>query len=182
MKKSYDYFKTLKLLSEITSEIYKKSASEVDFSPDRILFLAEKSELLNSLRNEFITPLERGDIFFLAECLTEEVNSIYSLYGYSSLINQMKFDSFEESFNSQTLIFNKLKDFKSNLKLFEQCSQEAGRLGLQKKKFEEQAVNALKINNGQGLKKYAVCSAFLTLNNSIYKTIIQIERILIDNS
>ena len=79
MKKSYDYFKMLKNLSESVSVIYAKILLNKDFSSDRIRFFAEKSELINNLQNEFITPLERGDIFFLAESLAEELCSVFSL-------------------------------------------------------------------------------------------------------
>ena len=41
MKKSYDYFKTLKLLSESVSVIYEKALFKQDFSSERILFFAE---------------------------------------------------------------------------------------------------------------------------------------------
>ena len=71
MKKSYDYFETLKTLSELVSVIYEKTLLEYDFSSERIIFFAEKSELINNLQNEFITPLERGDIFLLEENITD---------------------------------------------------------------------------------------------------------------
>ena len=84
MKKSYDYFKTLKLLSESASVISEKAILKQDFSSDRIHFLAEKSDLINNLLKDFITPFERGDIFLLEESLTEEVVSICS---FQELLN-----------------------------------------------------------------------------------------------
>lgn len=185
MKKSYDYFKKLKLLSDVIFEIYSKSILNKDFSSHRILFLAEKSELLNNLKNEFITPLERGDIFILAENLTAQLNSVYVLQGYLNLIkpNDLSHLTFFNSlFKEQADIFSRLYSFKSNIKLFEQCSQTAARLSAQKKSIEEQLINMLDVKGDQAIKAYAVCSAFLTLNADIYKTILQIERILIDNS
>ena len=86
MKKSFDYFKTLKILSESVSVIYEKTLLKQDFSSNRIQFFAEKSELINNLQNEFITPLERGDIFLLEEALTEELNSVFTLQEYFDLI------------------------------------------------------------------------------------------------
>ncbi len=185
MKKSYDYFKTLKLLSEAISVIYEKTLLKQDFSSNRIQFFAEKSELLNNLRNEFITPLERGDIFLLEESLTEELSTVFTLQEYLNLINRRDFDEFScfsKSFKNQNLIFSQLGNFKSNLKLFEQCSEEINFLNEGKKGIEKKVVRALKCQSEQPLIKYAVYSAFLDLNRAIYKTILQTERILIDNS
>ena len=185
MKKSYDYFKTLKLLSELISEIYQKTLLKQDFSSDRIQFFAEKSELINKLQNEFITPLERGDIFLLAESLAEELNSVFTLQKYFDLINSDEITELnfsKRAFKNQVRIFSQLKDFKSNLKLFEQCSEEIKLLNEEKKKIEDKVIKAVKCRSEQPLIKYAVYSAFLDLNRKIYKTILQIERILIDNS
>lgn len=185
MKKSYDYFKTLKLLSETISDFYEKTLLKQDFSSNRIQFFAEKSELLNNLRNEFITPLDRGDIFLLEESLTDELNSVFALQEYLSLINCKEFIeliSFSKTFKTQTFIFSQLDNFKSNLKLFEQCSEELKILNEEKKKIEKNIVKAIKCRSEQPLIKYSVYSAFLDLNRKIYKTILQIERILIDNS
>ena len=185
MKKSYDYFKTLKILSESVSVIYEKTLLKQDFSSRRIQFFSEKSELINNLQNEFITPLERGDIFLLEESLTEELNSIFSFQEYLNLINTKDFEVLkktEKSLKSQNLIFSQLKNYKSNLKLFEQCSEEIKGLNAEKKNIEKLIHDALKCKTEQPLIKYAIYSAFLDLNRKLYKTIIEIERILINNS
>ena len=185
MKKSYDYFKTLKLLSELVSVIYEKALLKQDFSSDRIRFFAEKSELINNLQNEFITPLERGDIFLLEESLSDELASIFAMQEYFNLINCKDFEeikSIQNTFKAQNHIFSQLGNFKSNIKLFEQCSEEVKKLNAEKKTIESKLVDALKCKSEQPLIKYAVYSAFLDLNRKIYKTILQTERILIDNS
>ncbi len=185
LKKSYDYFKTLKLLSETVSVIYNKTLLKQDFSSNRILFFAEKSELVYNLRNEFITPFERGDIFLLEESITGELYSIFTLQEYLSLINTKVFEELkciENSLEKQNIIFSQLGSFKSNLKLFEQCSEELKHLNSEKKNIEKHIVNALQCKSEQPLIKYAIYSAFLDLNRKIYKTILQIERILINNS
>ena len=68
------------------------------------------------------------------------------------------------------------------MKLFEQCSEEIKGLNSEKKNIEKLVVDALKCKSEQPLIKYAVYSAFLDLNRKIFKTILEIERILIDNS
>ncbi len=185
MKKSYDYFKTLKLLSETVSVIYEKALLKQDFSSERILFFAEKSELINNLQNEFITPLERGDIFLLEENLTEELNSIFALQEYSDLIDCKNFEELkgiEKILKNQNRIFSQISNFKSNIKLFEQCSQEIKKLNSEKRNLEKHIVDTLKCKSEQPLIKYVAYSAFFDLNRKIYKTILQIERILINNS
>ena len=184
MKKSYDYFKTLKLLSESASVIYEKALLKQDFSSDRIHFLAEKSELINNLLKDFITPFERGDIFLLEESLTEEVVSICS---FQELLNlcENDCDAFKRlaySLEKQNKFFSQLRNYKSNLKLFEQCSEEIRFLNSEKRLVEGLVADALNCISEQPLVKYVVCSAFLDLNRKVYNTILQIERILIDNS
>lgn len=186
MKKSYDYFKTLKILSESVSVIYEKILLKQDFSSNRIQFFAEKSELINNLQNEFITPFERGDIFLLEECITAELNSIFSLQEYLSLINNYRdfqvVKSIEKTLKNQIIIFSQVSNFKSNLKLFEQCSEEIKNLNSDKKNIEKHIIDALKCKTEQPLVKYAIYSAFLDLNKKVYNTILEIERILINNS
>lgn len=185
MKKSYDYFKTLNILSETVSVIYNKTISKDDFEAKRISFFAEKSELINNLSNEFITPLERGDIFLLAECLTEELNCVFTLQEYFNLINKNDYSSFQNLltfFGAQNRVLSQFKNFKSNLKLFEQCSEELKKLNAEKKQTEKCIIDALYCKSEQPLIKYAVYSAILNLNRKIYRTLFEIERILINNS
>lgn len=185
MKKSYDYFKTLKLLSEDILIIYQKALLNEDFSAKRITFFAEKSELIKNLQNEFITPLERGDIFLLQENITEELNSVFTLQEFLNLINSNDFEELKgicKSLKIQNLIFSDLKNYKSNLKLFEQCSEEIKYLNSEKRNIEKKILDSLKCKREQPLIKYSVYSSFLNLNRKIYKTVLQIERILIDNS
>ena len=185
MKKSYDYFKTLKMLSESVSVIYEKTLSKQDFSSERIHYSAEKSELINNLKNEFITPFERGDIFLLQENITEELNLILFLQEYLCLINFNDFEEFKsigKTLKAQNLLFSDFKNYKSNLRLFEQCSELIKHLNSEKRNIEKQIIDVLKCKKEQPLIKYAVYSALLNLNRAVYKTVLQIERILLENS
>lgn len=185
LKKSYDYFKTLKNLSDEIYIIYENILKNKDYSSHRIFFFAEKSDLVNNLQNEFITPLERGDIFLLEECLTEEFNSILEFQNFLSLLNRNEFKSFDGlllSLEKQASVFSQLKNFKSNIKLFEQCSEEVKRLNVEKKNTEKAIIEAVKCQSEQPIIKYVVNSSYLSLNKKIYKTFVETERILINNS
>lgn len=173
------------MLSESVSVIYEKTLLKQDFSSERIHYSAEKSELINNLKNEFITPFERGDIFLLQENITEELNSILFLQEYLCLINFNDFEGFKsigKSLKAQNLLFSDFKNYKSNLRLFEQCSELIKHLNSEKRNIEKQIIVALKCKKEHPLVKYAVYSALLNLNRAVYKTVLQIERILIDNS
>jgi hypothetical protein len=175
----------LKVLSDAIFAIYDKTLKKQDFSSDRIQFFAEKSELINNLQNEFITPLERGDIFLLEENITEELNSVFALQEYLGLIKVDDFYNIKNiniSFKSQCNILSQLSNYKNNLKLFEQCSNEIKHLNSDKKNIEKNITYTLKCDNEQPLIKYAVYSASLDLNRKIHKTILETERILINNS
>lgn len=185
MKKSYDYFKTLKILSESVCATYEKTLLKKDFSKERIQFFAEKSQIINNLQNEFITPLERGDIFLLEESLTDQLNSVFSFWEYYNLINHnssVLFENTNKSLKAQNVIFSQLANFKSNLKLFEQCSEEIRKLNTEKKNIDKLIIDALNCKREQPLIKYALYSSLLDLNRKIYKTTLQTERILINNS
>lgn len=175
----------MKLLSETVSVIYEKTLLNQDFSHERIHYSAEKSELINNLQNEFITPLERGDIFLLQENITEELNLILFLQEYLCLINFNNFEEFKsigKTLKAQNFLFSDFKNYKSNLRLFEQCSELIKHLNSEKRNIEKQIIDVLKCKKEQPLIKYAVYSALLNFNRAIYKTVLQIERILIDNS
>ena len=173
------------MLSESACLIYDNAISKQDYSSEKIIFLAEKSELINNLQNEFITPLERGDIFLLQENITKELDSIFALQEYLSFINLNDFkelNTISKSLKTQKLIFSDLKNYKSNLRLFEQCSEEIKYLNAGKKSIEKGILDALKCKSEQPLIKYVVYKEVLDLNRCIYKTVLHIERILIDNS
>ena len=85
-------------------------------------------------------------------------------------------------FEAQNHIFSQLSDYRSNLRLFEQCSEEIKSLNTEKKSVEKRVLEALGCMREQFLLRYVSYSAYLDLNRKIYKTILQIERILIDNS
>ncbi len=185
MKKSYDYFKTLKILSEEVSVIFEKTTNSSDYSSAWIKFSAEKSELLNNLQNEFITPLERGDIFLLAECIADELNSVTSFEAYSAFTNKADSEYMQVlllSLKKQNTIFSQMNSFKSNLRLFEQCSDEIKTLNKTKIAIEKNIMDAIYCKSEQPLIKYILYAVMLDLNRKIYKTLVEIERILINNS
>ncbi len=85
MKKSYDYFKTLKELSRCVYTAYIKAVADGDFKDTVIKFSGLKYELSENLCDDFVTPFERGDIYNLAFCMHKELWQIDELFNYSSL-------------------------------------------------------------------------------------------------
>ena len=85
MKKSYDYFKTLKELSYCVYTVYIKAVTNGDFKKTLIKFSGLKNELSDNLIDDFVTPLERGDIYNLSFCMNKELWQIDELYNYNSL-------------------------------------------------------------------------------------------------
>ncbi len=186
MKKSYDYFKTFKILTEELFIIYKKTLVNEDCSSRKIAFFAEKSELLNNLQNEFITPFDRGDIFLLTEYLSSQLESVSDLKEYFSLAGSLQayneLSVLSHSFETQASVFGRLRNFKGNLSLFEQCSDEVKKLNQNKKEIEKRILDAVYCKGEQPLVKYVLYSKTLEINRKIYKTLVETERILINNS
>ena len=84
MKKSYDYFKTLKDLSVIVSESFSGMSDSKTINKNYLCFSAMRNELSENLIDEFVAPIERDDIYNLSFCLFEEFNSVIKFCEFSS--------------------------------------------------------------------------------------------------
>lgn len=185
MKKSYDYFKTLKMLSENVSGAFTATASLGNYETFRLSFLAEKSELLNNLHNEFIAPLERGDIFLLTECLSKELNAVGSLNEFSSLFFSDCFsvsNSLNICFKKQTELLAQLENIKNSSRLCDLCHDGCATALSEQIQLQRKIKIVVSCGQSQPLIKYSVYAVYLDLVKCLWETFSQIERILINNS
>ena len=185
MKRSYDYFKTLKKMNELVCGAFSSVADSKGCESYRFSFSAEKSELTDNLKNEFITPIERGDIFLLSECMSVELGNAESLYEYSSFL-------FDDCFGfSETLkkclinrgeILNRIGSPKNSDKLIKPCTEEILTCNRLIVSITKGIKNVVLRNESHALIKYAVYTAYLDLTKSVSNTFSEMERIIIDNS
>lgn len=184
MKKSFDYFKTLKEMSVAVGSAYKNMVRTNEFNNETIRFSGFKWELSNNLLNEFVAPIERNDIYHLAVCLSEELYFISKLNNIISLISVKDF-SFVESicsvFEKQNEIFNLLSDAKNYEKAFKIINETKATLNGVNSSVVLSIKNCLK-STSQPLLKYAVISGFFDIYKSIDETFTEIQRVVINNN
>lgn len=174
MSKAYDYFKTLKKLSLINTEILKNILANNPINALKIEFLSLQDEIYNELVNEFIAPIERVDIFTLAKRLEEEFISICSFGLFKSQKNALAFNCKDEILalcNENNLIFDELKSFKNYKKLI--------------KLTKENRLKAIKLINlfESTLEiDFKISNAIAKLLRVIYFIDTEIEKIVINNN
>lgn len=108
----------LKELSSLNYEMFCKSTKKQPISKEKIEFNSLQEELYNNLLSEFISPIEREDIFILQKRLEEEFLMICS---FSLLIKKEKRflvpDEVSALLKENVLVFSELKHFKTPKKL-----------------------------------------------------------------
>ncbi len=184
MKKSFDYFKTLKEMSLTVGDAYKNMVRTNEFNNEVIKFSGLKWELSNNLFNEFVAPIERNDIYNLACCLSEELYYISKLNNIITLVDVNMF-TFVESICSvlhkQNLIFDLFscaKTFEKTLKIINETKATLNGVNTS---VVLSIKNCIKTTE-QPLLKYAVASGFFDIYKSIDKTFSEVQRVVINNN
>lgn len=108
----------LKNLSSLNYEMFCKSIKNQPISKEKIDFNSLQEEIYEKLLSEFISPIEREDIFILKKRLEEEFLAICS---FSLLIKKEKNffvpDEVSALLKDNILVFSELKHFKTPKKL-----------------------------------------------------------------
>lgn len=184
MKKSYDYFKTLKDLSECVGESYSSAVCGEDFKKYSIRFWGLKSELSECLMNDFVTPVERSDIYKLSFCLNEELWQVSELFNYISLTNADSFafvGQIGDLFNHQNKAMAFIEDMKQSEKTLKFVTESLLKCDNLKKQILKSVRNSLEKAN-QPLISYSVNRSFLNLVKTIEITFSEVERVIINMS
>lgn len=106
----------LKNLSSLNYEMFCKILNNQSISKEKVDFNSLQEEIYNNLLGEFISPIEREDIFILQKRLEEEFIAICSF----SLLNSKEKIFSEEISNllkDNVIVFSELKNFKTPKKL-----------------------------------------------------------------
>jgi uncharacterized protein Yka (UPF0111/DUF47 family) len=148
----------LKKLSSLNYEMFCKILNNQSISKEKIDFNSLQEEIYNNLLSEFISPIEREDIFILQKRLEEEFLEICS---FSLLKSKDK--NFSEEICSllkdNVIVISELKNFKTPKKLLKLIREN-----------KNYAKNILSIREKSEIIK------------SIYKIDIEIERIILSNN
>ncbi len=185
MKKSYDYIKTLKTLTSGLSVIFSKCISGNEYDSEKIAFGGTKTELTNNLINEFITPIDRGDIFILSECLSSQLNSINNLKEISCFIDNEYSKiagMLSDCFFRQEDIFSRFEGSKNTVQLCDGCRGAQLYLVSVNTQIYRSVKNCVLGNDSKPLLRYYVYAGFLELSKCLQRTFTETERVLINNS
>ncbi len=184
MKKSYDYFKTLKELSCCVYTVYVRAVTNNDFKKTYIKFSGLKNELSEKLIDDFVTPFERGDIYNLSFCMHKELWQIDELYNYNSLADIGSFlyvNQIGDLLRKQNEVVDLLFTSKSTGKAAK-CIDEGMTLCNSIKNRILKNVRFSLRESEQPLIAYGLNCAYLTLLETIDITFSELERILIVKS
>lgn len=165
--KQINYFEMLKNLSSLNYEMFCKILNNQSISKEKVDFNSLQEEIYNNLLGEFISPIEREDIFILQKRLEEEFIAICSF----SLLNS-KEKIFSEEICSllkdNVIVFSELKNFKTPKKLL--------RLTKENKKYAQSLL--ISIVNCE-CKSFGVLKA---MTEKIFSLCCEIERIILTNN
>lgn len=185
MKKSFDYFKTLKELSCTVSKAFCASVTGESTEGFKITFIGTKSELTDNLANDFITPIERSDIFILVNCLSVQMNCIMAVEAFSPLFwydCRKTTGLLRDCFNRQEKLFEQfanLKEYKKTAEICNDCQTLCININLY---IRRKIKDCICEKEQQPLLRYAVYAAFLEVAKTMQKTFCEIERIILNNS
>lgn len=185
MKKSFDYFKTLKELSSNVSKAFYASVTGADTDNFKIIFAGTKSELKDNLADDFITPIERSDIFILVNCLSVQMNCINAIEAFVPLFwydCRKTTGLLRDCFNRQEKLFEQFCNFKDYKKISVICN-DCQTLCININLYIMRKIkDCICEKEQQPLLHYAVYAAFLEVAKTMQKTFSEIERIILNNS
>ncbi len=170
------------------SELVNKSFGCVSSgqSPEfyKLRFSGIKTELITNLSTDFITPINRTDIYILSDALTSQLVSVRALSELSALFwHDLRKTTglISDVFSRQERIFEYLGNQKEYRKIAQECSDCRGISSNINFYIMRKIKDCICAIEPQPLLRYAVYVAFLELSKETEKTFSQIERILIDN-
>ena len=155
----------LKNLSSLNYEMFCKSIKNQQISKEKIDFNSLQEEIYENLLSEFISPIEREDIFILQKRLEEEFLAIcsFSLFNRG---NTFDFSDVELLLKYNVSVFEELNNIKKPKKLL--------KLVRENKKFSVKILTSEKYNFEK--------SKVLKIAEKIFSLYCEIERIILNNN
>ena len=185
LKKSFDYFKTLKKLAVCCEDTFNEVINGNKSGNQSVVFMGMKNELTDNLRKDFITPFDRGDIFVLSDCLFNQFLLLSELSGFVSVNGDdcsYICKLLSEAYNKQSIVFSLINESKDNTNAFSLCKEGYASVINTSVAITKKIKKCVFGCESQPLYKYSVYSALLEISRSVQYTFSQTERILINNS
>ena len=155
----------LKDLSSLNYEMFCKILNNQSISKEKVDFNSLQEDLYNCLLCEFISPIEREDIFILQKRLEEEFLAICS-FSLFNRVNTFDFSDVELLLKYNVSVFEELNNIKKPKKLL--------KLVRENKKFSVKILTSEKYNFEK--------SKVLKIAEKIFSLCCEIERIILNNN
>ncbi len=155
----------LKNLSSLNYEMFCKSIKNQPISKEKIDFNSLQEEIYSNLLSEFISPIEREDIFILQKRLEEEFLAICS-FSLFNRVNTFDFSDVELLLKYNVSVFEELNNIKKPKKLL--------KLVRENKKISVKILTSEKYNFEK--------SKVLKIAEKIFSLYCEIERIILNNN
>lgn len=155
----------LKNLSSLNYEMFCKSIKNQPISKEKIDFNSLQEEIYSNLLSEFISPIEREDIFILQKRLEEEFLAICS-FSLFNRVNTFDFSDVELLLKYNVSVFKELNNIKKPKKLL--------KLVRENKKISVKILTSEKCDFEK--------SKVLKIVEKIFSICLEIERIILNNN
>ena len=155
----------LKNLSSLNYEMFCKILNNQSISKEKVDFNSLQEEIYNNLLSEFISPIEREDIFLLQKRLEEEFVEICS-FSLFNRVNAFDFSNIVYLLKENISVFEELKNFKNPKKLL--------KLVRENKKLAIKLLTTEKCDFEK--------SKVLKIVEKIFSLYMEIERIILSNN
>ncbi len=165
----------LKEMSSINTEALKIVLNGELPSKEKVDFFSLREDFFDGILREFISPIEREDLYILVTRLEDEFILIYS-FGLlkSKNLKDFNFKEILKIIDFNNLIFDELKNFKTPKKLLKMISEN-------KKVVLSEYFNLIK-NNSDSVTKKQISEFLLNLLRCIYGIDSETEKIILKNN
>jgi hypothetical protein len=181
LKKSYDYFKTLKAMSDCICNAYNFVRNPDRYRKEILLFNANRTELSRSLSEEFVAPIERNDIYNISSCLSREIQPL----DYICFLNvtgdlPFRYEDLSDLLVAQGEMILRLSD-RNFIPLLDDVSSVLN--DVNKRRIKIISISKDVLNKGQNvLLKYTLFERYLRFIENITCTFDELERVIINNT
>lgn len=180
MKRSFDYFKTLKDMSGCISRVYISADRPDLYKKDMLLFNSIKKELSLKLSDEFVAPIERNDIYNLSSFLSREMlvlDYVCQLIHYAKACNDNDILSF---FTIQSDALYRLGNRKIYTSLIEEMHDTRSGISAKRRDMWNEFKNTFS-KSDNALIQYVFFDKIIGLIDCLSETLCEIERVVINN-
>jgi hypothetical protein len=181
LKKSYDYFKTLKDLSGCIGRVYCSADRPDLYKKEMLFYNSIRKELSLRLSEEFVAPIERNDIYSLSSLLSCEIDVIDYI---CHLAYQVDLHESDEELSSFFIVQGDLLYDLSNRKSYSNILNEIydiqSCIRIKRRALWDGYKTTL-VNNGNALLRYVYFDKTIELIDCLSRSFGEIERVVINN-